>query len=69
MTQFGHDSGTRPKAELLEILRGRLGIPAETIAEIDSKLPDVVDMEECGALLQSYGLTRDAAISALGGSP
>ena len=68
MNQFHHDSDSRPKAGLLEVLQ-RLGIPAETIAEIDSKLPEVVNMEECGALLQSYGLTRDAAISALGGSP
>jgi hypothetical protein len=68
MTQFHHDSHTRPKAELLEIMQ-RLGMPADTIAEIDSKLPEVVDMDECGAVLQSYGLTRDAAMSALGASP
>jgi hypothetical protein len=68
MTQFHHDSHTRPKANLLEVMQ-RLGIPAETIDEIDSKLPEVMDMDECGAVLQSYGLTRDAAISALGGSP
>jgi hypothetical protein len=68
MTQFHHDSQTRPKAELLEVMQ-RLGIPADTIAEIGSKLPEVMDMDECGALLQSYGLTRDAAMSALGASP
>jgi hypothetical protein len=68
MTQFHHDSHTRAKADLIEVLQ-RIGFPAETIAELDSKLPEVVDMDECGALLQSYGLTRDAAISALGGSP
>jgi hypothetical protein len=68
MTQFHHDAHTRAKADLLEVMQ-RLGLPAETIAEINSKLPEVVDMDECGAVLQSYGLTRDAAISALGGSP
>jgi len=68
MTQFDHHSHHVSKAELLQILQ-RLAIPKETIAEIAAKLPDPVDLDESGALLQTYGLTRDAAISRLGGSP
>jgi hypothetical protein len=68
MTQTEDDPHQRSKTELLAGLR-RLGIAPETIAEIDSKLPDRFDIEEAGALLQSYGLTLDEAISRLGGSP
>jgi hypothetical protein len=46
-----------------------LAVPQETIAEIAAQLSDPVDLHEVGALLQAYGLTRDAAISQLGGSP
>lgn len=56
------------KAEFVRLLR-RLGTPEETIAELDAQLPDPVDIDESGALLQSYGLTRDTVISRLGGSP
>jgi hypothetical protein len=68
MTQSEHEPHLRSKAELIHVLH-RLGIPEETIAEIGSKLPEMIDLDEAGALLQSYGLTRDAAISRLGGSP
>jgi hypothetical protein len=68
MTQFDRDSHYRSKAEVLQVL-ARLAIPEETIAEIAAKLSDPVDLHEAGALLQAYGLTRDALISRLGGSP
>jgi hypothetical protein len=68
MNQREHDPDLRSKADLLDVLR-RLGTPEATISEIDSKLGDWVDLYECGDLLQSYGLTRDEAISRLGGSP
>jgi hypothetical protein len=58
----------RARADLLQVAR-RIGIPEETIAEISAQLPDPVDLDEAGALLQSYGLTRDAVISRMGGSP
>jgi len=54
--------------ELFQVLQ-RLGLPHELIVEIGSKLSDPVDLDEAGALLQTYGLTRDALISRMGGSP
>lgn len=68
MTHFDQESHYRSKAEVLQIL-ARLGISQEIIAEIGAQLPDPVDLHESGALLQTYGLTRDAVISRLGGSP
>ena len=68
MTQLDYDSHQRPKAELVKVLQ-RAGIPEERIAEIAAQLPDPVDLDKSGALLQSYGLTRDALISLMGGSP
>jgi len=68
MAQVHYDSHQRSKAELRQVLR-RIGVAPETIAEVDSKLPDWFDIDEAGGLLQSYGLTCDEAISRLGGSP
>jgi hypothetical protein len=68
MTQFDEYSPYRSKAEVLKVL-ARARIPEETIAEISAKLPDPVDLDKQGALLQTYGITRDELISALGGSP
>jgi hypothetical protein len=68
MTQPGGGSHFRSKAELLQLLQ-RLGTSRETIAELDAKLSDPVNLDTAGDLLQSYGLTRDAVISRLGGSP
>jgi hypothetical protein len=68
MSPIDHNSERRTKAELLSVLR-RIGLPPATINEIDSKLPDVVDLDEAAALFQTYGLTRDEVISRLGGSP
>jgi hypothetical protein len=68
MTQFDHDSRYRSKAEFVRVLH-RVGVPEETIAEIAAKLSDPVDLDESGAFLQTYGLTRDALISRMGGSP
>jgi hypothetical protein len=69
MSQVQGTGGHRQsKAELLQILR-RIGTPEETITEIGAKLPDPVDLDECAGLLQTYGLTRDAVISRMGGSP
>jgi hypothetical protein len=65
---FGHEPQYRSKAKMLKLFR-RLGYPAEMIAEIDAKLPDTVELNKAGTLLQGYGLTLDALISRLGGSP
>jgi hypothetical protein len=62
------DPHLRSKADLQQLMR-RLGLPEETIAEISAQLPDPVDLDAAGPLLLSYGLTRDAVISRLGGSP
>jgi hypothetical protein len=56
------------KAELLVLLR-RIGCPPEQIAEIDSKLPDWIDPNVGGPLLQSYAVTLDEVVNRLGGSP
>jgi hypothetical protein len=64
---FEEHSAYRSKAEVLNVL-ARTGIPKEAIAEISTKLPDPVDLDEQGALLQAYGVTRDGIISQLGGS-
>jgi hypothetical protein len=68
MSPIYHDSEPRSKSELLHVLR-RIGVPQATINEIGSKLPEVVDLDDAGTLFQTYGLTRDAIISRLGGSP
>jgi hypothetical protein len=68
MSQFDQDRRYRSKAEFVQVLH-RLGISDESISEIAAKLSDPIDLDESGALLQSYGLTLDAAISRLGGSP
>ncbi len=68
MTQFDHDRRYHSKAEFVHVLH-RIGLPGEAIAEIAAQLSDPIDLEESGALLQTYGLTRDAVISRLGGSP
>jgi hypothetical protein len=68
MTQFERDRPLCSKAELLRVL-ARLGLPPQTIQHIGAQLPDPVDLDEAGQLLQTYGLTRDAVISRLGGSP
>ena len=68
MTQPERDNHYCSKADALRIL-ARLGISQEMIAEIGAQLPDPVDLHESGALLQAYGLTLDAVISRLGGSP
>jgi antitoxin component HigA of HigAB toxin-antitoxin module len=68
MAQFERDSHLRSKAEVLRVL-ARVGVAEESIAQIAAQLPDPVDLHEAAQLLQTYGLTRDALISRLGGSP
>jgi hypothetical protein len=68
MIQFEHNNRHRSKAEFVHLLH-RLGVPEESITEICAKVSDPVDLDESGALLQSYGLTRDALVSRMGGSP
>jgi hypothetical protein len=65
---FEEHSPYRSKAEVLNVL-ARAAISKEAIAEISTKLPDPVDRDEQGALLQAYSVTRDGLVSQLGGSP
>jgi hypothetical protein len=59
-------SSIRPQ---LHAVPRRIEVAPETIAELESKLPDCFDIYEAGGRLQSYGLTLDEAINRLGGSP
>ncbi len=68
MAQFYRDNRYRSKADLVDALY-RVGVPAQTITEIAAKVSDPVDLDKSGALLQTYGLTLDALISRMGGSP
>lgn len=68
MVHIEHDPQRRSRDDVLQVLR-RLAFPDEVITEIGSKLPDYVDLDEACSVLQSYGLSRDAAMSRLGASP
>ena len=68
MTQFDRDDRYRSKADFVHLLHC-VGLREQTIAEIAAKVSDPVDLDKSGALLQTYGLTRDALISRMGGSP
>jgi len=37
--------------------------------EANRSLPEELDLEEAGAFLERYGITKDALISRMGGSP
>ena len=56
------------KKDILVVLH-KAGIPDDTIKAIDAQLPDPVDLDRDGPLLQRHGITHDALVSALGGSP
>ena len=58
----------RSKAEALEILR-RTGVDQETIQALAVALPDPVDLERDANLFGRYGITRDALVDRMGGSP
>lgn len=68
MVHIEHDPQRRSRDDVLQVLR-RLAFPDDVIAEIASKLPESVDVEEACNVLQAYGLSRDAAMSRLGASP
>jgi hypothetical protein len=68
MVHIEHNPQRRSRDDVLQVLR-RLAFPDEVIAEIGSKLPEYVDLDEACNVLQSYGLSRDAAMSRLGASP
>jgi hypothetical protein len=57
-----------PKAHFEETLR-QVGTPPETIRKILDPLPDPIDLDKCGEVLQEYGISRDQLVSRMGGSP
>jgi hypothetical protein len=58
----------RRKAEVLAILR-RAGYSEETLAALETELPDPVDVDRDGNVLLRHGITLDTVIDRLGGSP
>ena len=58
----------RPKAEVLEVLH-RAGVDEETIQALAVVLPDPVDVQRDANLLGRHGITRDALVDRMGGSP
>lgn len=56
-----------PKAMVVEQIRSRSG--AEKANEADRELPDKIDTDTDGELLQKYGLDPKELSEATGGSP
>jgi len=47
----------------------RMGAPEEALRAVDAEFGDQVDLNEAVNLLLRYGVTRDWAVSRMGGSP
>jgi hypothetical protein len=58
----------RRKADILAVLR-RAGYPEETVAALDAELPDLVDVDRDANAFLRRGITLDALIDRMGGSP
>jgi hypothetical protein len=58
----------RSKDAVIGTLR-RAGVLPETIAVLERKLPNPVDLDRDGNLLLSHGITMDRLMDRLGGSP
>ncbi len=56
------------KKKVLENMR-RIGKSPREIADLDTALPDPVDLKRDAAVLRSYGLSRSILMDRLGGSP
>jgi hypothetical protein len=68
MPSEGHERADRPKEDVLATLR-RMGAPEEALRAVDAEFGDQVDLNEAVNLLLRYGVTRDWAVSRMGGSP
>jgi hypothetical protein len=55
------------KQHVVEVLR-TAGLP-EAAEEANRSLPERMDLESAQAFLGPYGITKDALISRMGGSP
>jgi hypothetical protein len=58
----------RSKDAVIGALR-RAGVAPESIAVLQRRLPDPVDLDRDGELLLAHGITIDRVIDRLGGSP
>jgi hypothetical protein len=58
----------RRKADVLAVLR-RAGYSEDTVAALEAELPDPVDIDRDGDVLLGHGITLDAVIDRMGGSP
>jgi hypothetical protein len=56
------------RAEFLKMLN-RAGYPPDVVAEIAAQLPDPIDLWRDRDVLIRYGITTEALVSRLGGSP
>jgi hypothetical protein len=59
---------TLSKAEAMKVLL-RVGFSEATIDTILSELPDPIDLDRDGAVLEKYGINRDVLVDLMGGSP
>ena len=55
------------KQHVVDVLR-TAGLP-EAAAEADRSLPERMELEQAEEFLGPYGITKDALISRMGGSP
>jgi hypothetical protein len=62
------EGNLKSKAELFAVLR-RTGVSEKTIQELDARLPDPIDAGRDADVLLRYGITLDAMIDRMGGSP
>jgi hypothetical protein len=62
------EASTYSKEHVLAVVR-RAGWSTQAVDELESGLPDTVDVEALGSLFDKLGINRDSLTSALGGSP
>lgn len=56
------------KAEAHRLWR-LMGVSPEEVEQLDAVLPERIDIDRYGEVLQQHGITRDNLISVMGGSP
>ena len=61
------DKKLRSKNDVLALI-ARAGYSPQTVTDLAEQLPDPVDLEAQAGLFARYGITRDALVSAFGGS-
>jgi hypothetical protein len=57
-----------PKSQAIAVLR-RANYDQALIDEIMSQLADPIDLDRDGSVLMRYGITKDALVGRVGGSP